>query len=220
MKARRKELNMSQKELAEKSNITQPTISALERGTSQSSGSLASIAAALDVSALWLETGLGEKDVPAPASFKRVFASGKEPEREFEIRLLEAKGSCGNGRYNFNTGDEFKTPIIKEERWFIRFNAKPENVFALIADGFSMANFIVHGDIVYFNSVVSHLRSGEIYLIDTPDGLRVKRVHKRADGTVLLCSDNQDKTIYPDEFYTASEAERITIKGRFICREG
>lgn len=220
VKARRNELGMSQLELAKRASITQPTISALERGESQSSGSLASIADALGVSALWLETGLGNKEIAPAGSFRRVYANGIESEPEYEIKLLEAKGSCGNGRYSFSNGDEFKTPIIKEDRWFQRFNVKPENVVALIADGFSMSNFIVHGDIVYVNTTIQYLKSGDIYLIDTPDGLRVKRVHRRADGSVILSSDNPDKTIYPDELYSASDAEHITIKGRFICREG
>lgn len=224
VKARRKELNMSQKELAEKAQITQPTISALERGESQTSGSLAKIAAALNVSALWLETGLGDKEVPSTnvQAFQRTYPQGREPEPEYEIRLLEAKGSCGNGRYSFsnNVADEFKAPIIKDQRWLMRFNVRPEHAFAISADGFSMANFIMHGDLVYFTDSVDQLKSGMIYLIDTPDGLRIKRVHKRADGHVVLSSDNPDKTIYPDETYTPQEAENIIIKGRFICREG
>lgn len=57
----RKEAGLTQNQLALKSGVKQPTISELERGDSQSSGSLAQMAAALGVNALWLETGKGPK---------------------------------------------------------------------------------------------------------------------------------------------------------------
>ncbi len=50
---------LSQKDLAAIVGLSQPTLSELETSESTGSTSLASIAAALGVSALWLETGKG-----------------------------------------------------------------------------------------------------------------------------------------------------------------
>lgn len=61
IKAARKDADLSQKELAAKVGIKQPTLSELERGESSSSARLPAIAAALGVSALWLQTGKGPK---------------------------------------------------------------------------------------------------------------------------------------------------------------
>lgn len=218
VQALRKERNMSQGELADKAGLKQPTISSLERGKSHTSGSLASIAAALGVSALWLETGLGDRDIAKSKNF----VSASEGTEFYEVPILEAKGSCGNGKgsYLFGTKDEYGGTINKEGRWFLRHNARHENVFALMADGESMKNFIMDGDVCFFNRSIGDLRSGEIYVLDTPEGLRIKRVYRRADGYVTLMSDNPDKTIYPDELYSPEQAETLTIKGRFICREG
>jgi transcriptional regulator with XRE-family HTH domain len=53
---------MSQKELATKIGIKQPSLSELETGESQGTTYLARIASALGVNPLWLETGKGSRD--------------------------------------------------------------------------------------------------------------------------------------------------------------
>lgn len=52
---------MTQRELAEKVGIKQPTLSELENGDSAGSAYLPLIAAALGVNALWLQSGKGAK---------------------------------------------------------------------------------------------------------------------------------------------------------------
>lgn len=59
----RKEKELTQDQLASKVGVRQSTISELEKGDSTSTTYIASIAAALGVSALWLETGKGPQHV-------------------------------------------------------------------------------------------------------------------------------------------------------------
>lgn len=59
IKESRKTAGLSQKDLAEKVGLTQPTLSDLENDMSKGSGKLASIAHALNVRPFWLETGRG-----------------------------------------------------------------------------------------------------------------------------------------------------------------
>lgn len=59
IKQARKYSRLSQKELAEKIGITQPSLSELETGKSQSTSYIASIARACGVDAFWLESGKG-----------------------------------------------------------------------------------------------------------------------------------------------------------------
>lgn len=134
------------------------------------------------------------------------------------IPLVEAKGSCGGGYLNFDPNG--KEPLVKEARWFRHHGVKPENTMAIYADGDSMANFIVDGDIVIFDRAERHIVSGTIYVVDTPDGLRIKRIHRRADGTVVLSSDSANKTRYPDEIYSPEQAEHLNIVGKFVYRQG
>jgi transcriptional regulator with XRE-family HTH domain len=61
VRAARIEAGISQKELADKIGVKQPTISQLEKGSSAGSGYLPAIASALGVSALWLQSEKGPK---------------------------------------------------------------------------------------------------------------------------------------------------------------
>lgn len=136
------------------------------------------------------------------------------------INVSFAKGSCGGGAYATDHGDEVREQLVKEASWFKKYGVKPEQTLAIYADGDSMAEFIVDGDIVIFKKGVRDLVSGKIYAIDTPDGLRIKRVHKRSDGTVILSSDNMNKARYPDEEYSAEQVANLQFKGSFIYRQG
>jgi phage repressor protein C with HTH and peptisase S24 domain len=220
---RRTELNMSQKELSRRAGLTQPTISALEKGKSTRSGSIAQLAAALNVVPLWLETGLGEKELRT-SDYRRVLDDGSDTEvMEFEIAILPSAGSCGgaSGQANLDDLRAKIGPLIKDQRFFDRLGAKPEDVFAIIGDGDGMSGFIKHGDTVVFSKAgCDKLITGQIYAFDTVDGPRIKRVHRRADGQVILTNDNPDKNRYPDEAYTADEADALTCLGAYLYREG
>lgn len=61
IKQTRVAIPLTQKELAKKVGIAQPTLSELENGDSASSAYLPAIAAALGVNALWLQTEKGPK---------------------------------------------------------------------------------------------------------------------------------------------------------------
>ena len=74
----RKSANMTQQQLASKSGIKQAALSELETGESAGSKYLASIASALGVSALWLETGRGPR------------SSGIEDERRKDAHMILA----------------------------------------------------------------------------------------------------------------------------------
>jgi phage repressor protein C with HTH and peptisase S24 domain len=56
------------------------------------------------------------------------------------------------------------------------------------------------------------LVDGRIYSLRAPEGLRIKRVQRQMDGSVLLISDNKDR--YQAERLTAEDAERVSVLGR------
>lgn len=212
VKMRRAEMGISQDKLATLSGLTQPTISALEKNRANTSGSLASIASALGVSALWLETGLGEM-IP-DGTIQGVSVN----DDVYVVPLLDARGSCGNGRMY---GEIDTSPIKISKRLLARCRiTQASKLIAVNADGDSMAPYIAHEDIILFDTGITHFQDGLIYLLDTLDGLRVKRVNRRVDGQVILRSDSPDRIRYPDENYTAEQAEGLTVKGRFVMRLG
>lgn len=134
------------------------------------------------------------------------------------IALLNASGSCGGGSINWD--DDQREPLLKEPSWFRRYKVKPRDALAVWADGDSMADFIVDGDIVIFDSSKTTPRTGNIYLIEHPDGLRIKKLRREIDGTWILESNNPDKRKYPDERIDTDHSELLAIKGEFIYRQG
>lgn len=134
------------------------------------------------------------------------------------IELSNARGSCGGGSTLMDP--DALMPLLKEPAWFRRYNVTPENCLAVWADGDSMAEYIVDGDIAIFDKSKCTPQSGVIFLIDHPDGLRIKVLRREIDGTWVLESKNPDKRRYPDERIAPHQAELLRIRGRFFYRQG
>jgi phage repressor protein C with HTH and peptisase S24 domain len=218
----------SQSALARASGVPQPTINRILNGVGSKgpeTETLRKLASACNVSFEWLHEGLGAMqrttegarlDLGQP--HMRIHAGAAGEAGTGAVKFLHAAGSCGGGFNNYE--DLEKEPLVKEERWFARFHVKRKDVVAIYAYGDSMADFIIDGDIVIFDTSKTEIASGQIYAIDSPDGLRIKRVHRRADGTLLLSSDNPNKSRYPDEVYTPEQAMQLVVKGKFVYRQG
>jgi phage repressor protein C with HTH and peptisase S24 domain len=142
-------------------------------------------------------------------------------ETDLEVGMIEywdARGSCGGGFLNYDQMP--KGHLVKEHTFFQKFGVKPSNAFAIYADGDSMANFIVDGDIVIFDRSRATPQSGKIYAIDHPDGLRIKRLRRGIDGSWTLESDNPDKRAFPDERIEPDQMDLLKIHGEFVYRQG
>lgn len=134
------------------------------------------------------------------------------------IEYWNVKGSCGGGFLNYEQMP--KGHLIKEASFFNKYGLKPENAFAIYADGDSMAEFIVDGDIVIFDKSKTQPISGQIFAIEHPDGLRIKVLRRSIDGSWTLESKNPDKRGFPDEVIPASQADLLKIHGQFVYRQG
>jgi len=134
------------------------------------------------------------------------------------IQYWDVRGSCGGGFLNFEQMP--KGHLIKESTFFTKYNLKPENAFAIYADGDSMAEFIIDGDIVIFDRSKTQPISGQIFAIEHPDGLRIKVLRRSIDGSWTLESKNADKRRYPDEVIPSGHAELLKIHGQFVYRQG
>jgi len=206
--------------------VNRQKITQLEEAGSRRPQYLAALAKAMGTTVEVLEAGLwsppdepsqdeqsdGEIAAVAPAASPSPASDG--------IDLYYAKGSCGGGSIATHESGLVKQKLIKEPSWFQRYGVRPQHLMAIYADGDSMADYIVDGDIVIFDTSKTSLVTGKIFAIDTPDGLRIKRVHKKADGSVILASDNSNKTHFPDEEYRQEEANRLVVKGVFVYRQG
>jgi phage repressor protein C with HTH and peptisase S24 domain len=176
------------------------------------------IADYLGVNALWLETG---KEVKQEVSFTpdfKLINSKEATAATGEIEYWNVRGSCGGGFLNHEQIP--KGHLIKEATFFAKYGLKEKNAFAIYADGDSMAEFIVDGDIVIFDKSKTQPISGQIFAIEHPDGLRIKVIRRSIDGSWTLESKNQDKRSFPDEVIPAGHTDLLKIHGQFVYRQG
>lgn len=212
---------ISQAAIARACGIKPPSVNDWLSGKTQTieGSNLLAAAKLLNVSPEWLANGKGNqyriKDAN-PSRYRIAESNGEDD--AMPIQLLNASGSCGGGSIDWD--DETREPLLKEPSWFRRYKIKPRDAIAVWADGDSMADFIVDGDIVIFDKSKTLPKSGRIYLIDHPDGLRIKRIRREIDGTWVIESNNPDKRKYPDEKIEPEHAELLSIKGEFIYRQG
>lgn len=211
----------SKADIARAAKVKPPSVSDWFSGKTMSLGkSLLPLSEFLRVNPQWLSTGRGPMRSASNASQPayRVQEAGAQYDSGHEIELIDAHGSCGGGSIVWEMED--RAPLVKESAWFRRYAVRPEDVFAIFAHGDSMADFIVDGDIVIFNSTKTTPKSGQIFLIEHPDGLKIKRMRMSIDGSWFLESLNADKARFPDEIITSDQTDLLKVKGQFVYRQG
>lgn len=178
---------------------------------------LVSAAAALGVNSNWLASGKGPI-YPLGDVAKSVVHEDDAEGEVGRIPYWEARGSCGGGFLNYE--QQPVGHLVKEATFFQRYNLNPGNAIAVYADGDSMSMFIVDGDIVIFDTSKTEPRSGKIFLIDHPDGLRIKQIRRQIDGSWVLESLHPDKRRFPDEHVPAEDIDQLKVHGEFVYRQG
>ena len=166
----------------------------------------------------WIVTGKGDKKADAFKPDYHLINAEQTELATGKIEYWDARGSCGGGIHNYEQMP--KGHLVKEASFFSKYNLKPENAFAIYADGNSMAEFIVDGDIVIFDKSKTTPISGQIFAIEHPDGLRIKVLRRAIDGSWTLISKNTDKATYPDEIIPPGHTELLKIHGQFVYRQG
>lgn len=96
-------------------------------------------------------------------------------------------------------------------------SANPDRVKVLTAVGRSMAPTIQDRDLVFVDVGYSHFDAPGIYVIGVAGRLLLKKVMMRADGTVVIRSDNTAE--FPDEerYPIDQAAELITVCGKVLA---
>ncbi|WFC43235.1 LexA family transcriptional regulator [Pseudoxanthomonas sp. SE1] len=213
-------------ELARLAGVKPPSVHGWFNGSTKSLGkALLPISQALGVRPEWLNTGRGPMRPGGNAS-REIYKVFEPDNSDWEyardaygpIHMIDAYGSCGGGAVAWEL--EPRAPLIKEAAWFKRYGVQSDDVIGVFADGDSMADFIVDGDIVLFNSRKTTPKSGAIFLIDHPDGMKIKRLRRDIDGSWILESNNPDKRRFPDERISPEHADLLRIRGEFIYRQG
>jgi SOS-response transcriptional repressor LexA len=148
VKRRREELGMSQKDLADKAGIAQPTISFIESGRNKASTYVVQLASALKVSAQWLDTGRGPKE---PSNVE----NGPNMRARVPLISWTTAGKWGDVQDPFSPGEA--------EEWIATTGTVGPEAFALRVVGDSMEPKIPDGSIVIIDPAARY-EHGKIVL--------------------------------------------------------
>lgn len=124
--------------------------------------------------------------------------------------------SAGRGEVIWDFEEVDRSHAFRAD-WMRRMGLRPDRCKLLEVRGDSMAPTINDGDLVMVNMADRSVINGEVYAVVTDDGLRVKRLQRRADGLIWMLSDNPQQQQYPPE---PVASENAAIIGRVVHRSG
>lgn len=123
---------------------------------------------------------------------------------------------AGAGAAKLANNEEPATLVGIDPGFLASLGVKPENAALMIADGESMEDTIRHGESVLYDRSETQPRDA-IFIMRREGGVLVKRLQRRADGSLMLISDNP---AFQPEVLPRDEIEDIHLIGRvkFVFR--
>ncbi|WP_314435509.1 XRE family transcriptional regulator [Massilia timonae] len=222
----RRAAKLTQKALAQKVGMAQASLSELETGESQGTTMIASFAAALGVSALWLETGKGAMQ-------------GEQQAQSDEPPFIE-EGSLFPGAVRVVVGDEPDTVAVPRVRLRLRagvaqFDTEPDmngdgheqvpravltalrldprNLLAVRVRGMSMEPMLFEDDVIIIDKSDTKPVSREIYAVNFDGEPCIKQLIYRGGQWYL-------HSINPDHGPVNVKSGQCSIVGRVVYQPG
>ena len=206
---------LSQRQLAKISGVSQASISYIEDNDVTRTKFVEPLARALDVSPSMLE------DLALSSRTENVVIGRKNRTMEFvQIPEYEISFSAGHGNVFSYEVVEDSEPKSYSLSFFQRRRINPAKCKRFKVYGDSMEPVLRDGDSVL---VVEYtpgepIRDGSVYIVRYDRELRIKRLSKEIDGSIILRSDNPEYR--PVHIPTEEVGERFQILGRAIERSG
>ena len=202
-------LGMSQKVLADYLNVAQTTISEIEKDTKQriDPNMLKVLAEDFDIDISYLLIGKTNKQV----SYNN---------NAIAIPFYNVPVAAGKGEAIQDNPDV--SSIYFDKRWLENvLCVNPKGLFLVYAKGDSMdtgnnqTKDIHDGDLLLVDSNNKEGNNKVFVILENKQDLRVKRLFKRLDGSLVISSDNSK---YPQEVYSPNEANdtEIEVIGRVV----
>lgn len=207
---------MTQGQLARAMGVTRATVSALcsGRNASMTTSNAFKAAAALGVATEWLAFGEGD-----PHESNVVVVQQPAPQSDF-IDIPEHRIVFSAGAGHSPTYEEIQDskPAAYRKDFFSSLGINPKDCRRFAVHGESMEPLLWSGDKILVNTADTAIRSGRVYAFVFDGELRVKRLIRQIDGTVIVHSENP---AYPDETVPGAIWESaVRIIGRVIDRSG
>jgi phage repressor protein C with HTH and peptisase S24 domain len=205
---------VSQATIASKLGKSQPTVSAYFKGKSSPGAEDLAPLKELGLNLMWLLYGDGQMFSDGPGSGTVGDGPGLSEfvlVPRYDVRVAAGAGSLVHS-------DQVVDHLAFKREWVVdRLKVKPDKLALVEIVGDSMEPTLSEGDLALVHVGERKLKDGAVYVIQSGGELRVKRIAKRVDGSVLIKSDN---SLYADEVISAVEAEQLRVLGQVIWHGG
>ena len=167
----------------------------------------------------WMDTDRTPDDGAEPAPLKVTAWEHPDELADLEVVWLKRRRvqlSAGSGNLVFE--EEDKNPLPFAAGFLRDLRLKPADAVCVYARGDSMAPGIRDGDLVLLNLTQTTLSDGLVYALRYFDQVRLKRLFRKFDGSLILRSDNasyQDEVV-PPEYLDGN----VAIIGQVVYRSG
>ncbi|WP_434927185.1 XRE family transcriptional regulator [Shewanella sp. HL-SH2] len=207
---------LTQKELAERSHISQVMVHKLISGKAKESSKLVAIANVLGTTAEELSTGKIRSRVEANAEWAGPMETwdSNTPLSDDEVEIpfyMEVELAAGHG---IAEAIEFHGPKLRFAKSTLRKSSvDPTRAACVRVNGNSMEPVLPNGSTVGVDTSQTNVIDGKMYAINHDGMLRIKTLYKLPGGGLRLRSFNTDE--WPDERYEGDAAiKQIKIIGK------
>lgn len=206
---------LTQKELAERANISQVMVHKLISGKAKESSKLVAIANVLGTTAEELITGKVRNKVDANAEWAGPMETwdSNTPLNDDEVEIpfyMEVELAAGHGAIE---AIHYHGPKLRFAKSTLRkSNVDPTNAACVRVSGNSMEPVLPNGSTVGVDTSQTNVIDGKMYAINHDGMLRIKTLYKLPGGGLRLRSFNLDE--WPDERYEGDELKQITVIGK------
>ena len=213
---------MTNAELAEKLGVSRQAVQFWCVGRSLPKGTnMVRLAEFFGVSPEWLRTGDVHATPTTPVSVPPLLDDGESLPPGYSVvksfRLEFHADPAGGAQISWEDAHDIERAIIRDDV-FRKAHTRAEFCRQVCVAGDSMEPSLYAGDrIVFIDEGDPRIIDGAVYAMAIGGDLKVKRLYRKADGTLIIHSDNP---AYPDDVITNDDQTLVRIFGRVIYREG
>lgn len=218
---------ITQADLARATGAKPPSVNAWFSGETKSmkAATAAKAARLYECSAHWLATGEGEMlAISSSATLGKPVRAHEDgeplPDEYIQIPETEVRFAAGNGRKALFDEVLDSVPRTYRRDWFAKEGINPVHAHCFKVHGESMEPFLYDGDSVLVNLGETQILNGKVYALRYGDELRIKRVYRKLDGSLILHSDNPTFIPRDEEVPAQAVEQHISIIGRVRDKSG
>lgn len=206
---------LKKSDIARLCSISPASVSDWFTGKSKSIKSiyLPKVAKLLGVSSTWLATGNG------PMKSPNVLVTEEVCDDDDWVEIPEYKIRFAAGFDQESTLEELSSEYKAAYRrsWFQRKQINPEDCKRFKVKGDSMEPLLLDHDVVLVDCSKTEIIDGRIYAFVFGNALRVKRLYRKIDGSIIVHSENPN---FSDETIKPADTEQVQVIGEVIERSG